>query len=80
MNKGDIITIELTFVNAFLVRVKEGYVLIDSGLGMHWTKLENELISYGCLPDKLKLVIMQEPVQNFRKSTKLKWLFIKTIL
>jgi len=58
MNKGDIITIELTFVNAFLVRVKEGYVLIDSGLGMHWTKLENELISYGCLPDKLKLVII----------------------
>jgi hydroxyacylglutathione hydrolase len=58
MNKEDIITIELNFVNAFLVRVEEGYVLINSGLGMHWAKLENKLLSCGCLPDKLKLVII----------------------
>jgi hydroxyacylglutathione hydrolase len=58
MGKEDIKIIELTFVNAFLVKVNEGFVLIDTGLSMHWEKLENELISAGCLPDKLKLVII----------------------
>ena len=54
----DIKIINLTFVNAFLLKVKEGFILIDTGLSMHWDKLENELISAGCLPDKLKLVII----------------------
>jgi glyoxylase-like metal-dependent hydrolase (beta-lactamase superfamily II) len=58
MGKENITTIEMTFVNAFLVKVKEGFVLIDTGLGMHWERLETELISSGCLPDKLKLVII----------------------
>ena len=58
MGKEDIKTIELTFVNAFLVKVNEGFILIDTGLAMHWEKLESELISAGCLPDKLKLVII----------------------
>ena len=58
MKNGDIKTIEMTFVNAFLVKVNEGFVLIDTGLSMHWEKLESELISAGCLPDKLKLVII----------------------
>lgn len=50
--------IELTFVNAFLIKVKEGFVLIDTGLPSHWATLEKELISEGCLPGKLKLVII----------------------
>jgi hydroxyacylglutathione hydrolase len=58
MKKEDIKIIEMTFVNAFLVTVKDGFVLIDTGLGMHWEKLESELLSAGCLPDKLKLVII----------------------
>ncbi len=58
MKMEDIKTIELTFVNAFLVKVKEGFILIDTGLGMHWEKLENELLKAGCLSDKLKLVII----------------------
>lgn len=58
MGKENITTIEMTFVNAFLVKVREGFVLIDTGLGMHWERLETELISSGCLPDKLKLVII----------------------
>ena len=58
MENEDIKIIEMTFVNAFLLTVKEGFVLIDTGLSMHWKKLESELLSAGCLPDKLKLVII----------------------
>jgi len=55
---ADIKTLHLTFVNAFLVKAREGFVLIDTGLSMHWEKLESELISAGCLPDQLKLVVI----------------------
>jgi len=58
MEKEGIRIIEMTFVNAFLLAVKDGFVLIDTGLSMHWGKLENELLSAGCLPDKMKLVII----------------------
>ena len=50
--------IDLGFVNAFLLKVKNGYILIDAGLPDHWEKLETELISAGCLPDRLRLVII----------------------
>lgn len=53
--------IELTFVNAFLIKLpagEDGFVLIDTGLPSHWATLEKELISAGCLPGKLKLVIL----------------------
>jgi len=50
--------IELGIVNAFLVSVKEGFILIDTGLTQQWGKLETELTSIGCLPDKLKLVVI----------------------
>jgi hydroxyacylglutathione hydrolase len=58
MKKEEIKTIELTFVNAFLVTLNDGFILIDTGLAMHWEKLESQLLSLGCLPDKLKLVII----------------------
>jgi hydroxyacylglutathione hydrolase len=50
--------IKLDFVNAFLVQVKDGFVLIDTGMPYHWGRLEAELIAAGCLPSKLKLVII----------------------
>jgi len=50
--------IKLDFVNAFLVKVKDGFILIDTGMPHHWKRLEAELISTGCLPSKLKLVII----------------------
>jgi glyoxylase-like metal-dependent hydrolase (beta-lactamase superfamily II) len=50
--------IELGFVNAFLVRTKNVFVLIDTGLTQQWEKLQIELTSAGCLPDKLKLVVI----------------------
>ena len=50
--------IELDFVNAFLAKAQDGFVLIDTGMAQHWERLEEELTSSGCLPDKLKLVII----------------------
>lgn len=54
----DIKTIKLAFVNVFLVNTGDGFILIDSGLSTHWEELEKELISAGCFPDKLKLIIL----------------------
>ena len=50
--------IELDFVNAFLIKAKDDFVLIDTGMPYHWKRLEAELIAAGCLPPKLKLVII----------------------
>ena len=58
MQEENIKTIQLSFVNAFLAKAQEGFVLIDTGLPSQWQVLEKELISAGCLPDKLKLVIL----------------------
>jgi len=58
MKKEDIKIIELTFVNAFLIKINEGFILIDTGVSMYWEKLESELIAVGSLPDKIKLVII----------------------
>lgn len=58
MKKEDIKIIEMTFVNAFLVKVIDGFILIDTGLAMFWEKLESGLLSAGCTPGKLKLVII----------------------
>ena len=49
MQKEDITIIRMTFVNAFLVKVKEGFVIVDTGLPMFWEKLENEMMAAGCL-------------------------------
>lgn len=57
MNKETKI-ISLGFVNVFLVETVDGFVLIDTGVAQKWPVLEAELISSGCLPDKLKLVII----------------------
>jgi hydroxyacylglutathione hydrolase len=58
MANGKITTIELKFVNAFLIEVADGFILVDTGAGIHWSALEKELLTAGCLPDKLKLVII----------------------
>ena len=58
MSEENIKTIPLTFVNAFLVKTRDGFILIDTGLPNQWEILEKELISAGCLPDKLKLVVL----------------------
>ena len=56
--------IALDFVNAYLVKVKDGFVLIDTGMPQHWERLEKELIAAGCLPSKLKLVVVTHGDQD----------------
>jgi hydroxyacylglutathione hydrolase len=50
--------INLGFVNAFLLPAGEGYILVDTGVPQVWARLESALLSAGCLPDKLKLVVI----------------------
>lgn len=50
--------INLGFVNVFLVKTDDGFILIDTGVAQKWAQLESELLQAGCLPDKLKLVIV----------------------
>lgn len=54
----EIRVIDLGFVNVFLVKTGDGYILIDTGIGQQWGKFEAELLQIGCLPDKLKLVVI----------------------
>ena len=42
--------IVLDFVNAFLVKLKDGFILIDTGMPQHWERLEAQLTAEGCLP------------------------------
>ena len=53
-----ILRIDLGFVNAYLLHAGDGYILIDTGIGEVWTQLESELLKRGCLPERLKLVIL----------------------
>jgi glyoxylase-like metal-dependent hydrolase (beta-lactamase superfamily II) len=55
---GKIKTIELDFVNAYLLAAGDGFILIDTGMPCHWERLQAELKSAGCRPEKLKLVII----------------------
>ncbi len=50
--------INLGFVNAYLVKAGDGYILIDTGVGQQWSQLEAGLLQAGALPDHLKLVLI----------------------
>jgi hydroxyacylglutathione hydrolase len=54
----DITTIDFGMVNAYLVRARDGFVLIDTGLPRHWPLLERSLAAAGALPGKIKLVVI----------------------
>jgi hydroxyacylglutathione hydrolase len=51
-------TIKLGMVNAYLVRADDRFVLIDTGVPDTWDKLEAALKAAGCLPDRLRLVVI----------------------
>lgn len=51
-------TISFGLNNVYLINAGDGFVLVDTGLKKNWQQLEKELLSAGCLPDKLKLVII----------------------
>ncbi len=54
----EILRINLGMVNAYLLSAGGGYVLVDTGMPMHWRTLEAELLRAGALPGKLKLVVI----------------------
>lgn len=58
MRKENITVIQLGFVNAFLVKLTDGFVLIDTGVSSQWEMLESALQKSGCLPGTLKLVVI----------------------
>ena len=53
-----IVTIDLGFVNAYLLRTREGFVLADTGVATQWGKLAAALAAAGCAPASLKLVVI----------------------
>lgn len=58
MKTGDIKIIDLVFVNVFLIKTADGYILIDSGFSIQRDMLEKALLEEGALPDKIKLVVI----------------------
>lgn len=55
---GKVIPISLGFVNAYLLETDDGFVLADTGVSMQWPTLEKALTRAGCVPGKLKLVVI----------------------
>jgi glyoxylase-like metal-dependent hydrolase (beta-lactamase superfamily II) len=53
----DMQRIDLGFVNAYLIRAGQGFVLVDSGVPASRERLEKALQEAGCGPGQLKLVI-----------------------
>jgi hydroxyacylglutathione hydrolase len=47
-----------TSVNCYLVRTKDGFVLIDTGITNRRSVIEKELESAGCQPGKLPLIVL----------------------
>jgi hydroxyacylglutathione hydrolase len=53
-----VVPIELGFVNAYLVRAKEGFVLVDTGMAGQGPKLMAALAAAGCRKGDLRLVVL----------------------
>ncbi len=58
MSIEEIKTIDLGFVNAFLIKANDSFFLIDTGIAQQWNRLLSKMQLAGCSPDKLKLVII----------------------
>lgn len=54
----EIETIQLSFVNCYLLKTASGFILIDTGLVNKRADLEKKLISAGCKAGDLKLIII----------------------
>jgi glyoxylase-like metal-dependent hydrolase (beta-lactamase superfamily II) len=50
--------IDLGFVNAYLIKTRDGDILVDTGVAQQWSRLETELLQTKSLPTCLKLVII----------------------
>ena len=52
------VPIKLGFVNCYLVRNGDDFILIDTGFRRKRKDLEHELVEAGCNPENLKLIIL----------------------
>ncbi len=50
--------INLGFVNAFLLKAGDGFVLVDTGMASQYPQLEAALTTAGALPGRIKLVVI----------------------
>lgn len=55
---SEIQTIELGFVNCYLDKTDDGFILIDTGIRDRRGNLEKALISAGCKPGNLTLIVL----------------------
>jgi hydroxyacylglutathione hydrolase len=55
---NEITIVNMGFVNCYLIKAGEGYILVDTGFPGTRETLEKELDKAGCTPGKLKLIIM----------------------
>jgi len=55
---GTVTTIDLGFVNAYLVQADGGHILVDTGVSMQWRKLDERLRAAGCSRGGLRLVVL----------------------
>jgi len=63
---GSYIPIKLGFVNCYLVRTGDGFILIDTGIRKKRKDLEKELENVDCKPGNLKLIVLTH--QDFDHS------------
>lgn len=50
--------LNLGMVNAYLLKAKDGFILVDTGLPMMWEALDGQLAAAGVRPGNLKLVVI----------------------
>ncbi len=55
---NEIIPLKTGMVNCYLIKAGDGFVLVDTGISLSRAVLDRELEKNGCIPGKLKLIIM----------------------
>ena len=50
-------TIDLGFVNAYLLAIEDGFILVDTGMRNQRARLEKALAMAGCTPGRLRLIV-----------------------
>jgi len=70
--KSEIIAINSSISNAYLLKTKTGFVLIDTGFSWQRSRLQKTLKSAGCRPGDLKLVVITHA--DFDHTSNCAWL------
>jgi hydroxyacylglutathione hydrolase len=54
----EITTVNLGFVNCYIVKTDSGFILIDTGMPFHRKQIEKALDDAGCTPENLRLIVI----------------------